>query len=147
MATIESSGYTAAAVTALTTELDGLANNTNSAASAAFDNATEKAIWHDLELAVTFGTAPADNSPVELYLLPSVDGTNYPDGGGTVTPRPNLLAGVFFMRNITTAQRHVVQRIEVPPGLFKYVLRNASGQAFSASGHTLKYRPHEMQSV
>lgn len=147
MATIERSGYTATAVTSLSTDLNSLANNTNSAASAAHDNATEKALWHDLELVVTFGTAPAANSPVEVYLIPSVDGTNYADGGGTVTPAPNLLVGVFYVRAVTTAQRVVIERVEVPPGLFKYVIRNVSGQATAATGNTLKYRPHEMSSA
>lgn len=146
MATIERSAYGTIG-TALATELNSLASGTNSAASAAIDNSASHAIYHDLELVCTFGTAPAANSAVEVYIVPSVDDTNYADGGGSVTPAGNLLAGVFFVRAVTTAQRVALRGVEVPPGSFKYVLRNTSGQAMAATSNTLRYRPHELLSV
>lgn len=146
MATIERSAY-ATIGTALSTQLDGLTSGSSSAASAAIDNSATHALYHDLELAVTFGVAPADNAVVEVYLLPSVDDTNYADGSNTVLPRGNLLAGVFFVRNVTTAQRLALRNVEVPPGSFKYLIRNTAGQSMAASGNTLKYRPHELLSV
>lgn len=145
MATIELSAYGTIA-TALSTELNSLASG-SSAITAALDNGTDKSIWDDLELVVTFGTAPALNAPVEVYLVPSVDGTNYVDGSSTVLPSPNLLVGTFLVRAVTTAQRVAIRKIELPPGLFKYLVRNQAGQAMAASGNTLKRRPYEMSSA
>lgn len=145
MATIELSAYGTIA-TALSTGLDSLANG-SSAITAALDNGTDRSIWDDLELVVTFGTAPALNAPVEVYLVPSVDGTNYADGSATVLPSPNLLVGTFLVRAVTTAQRVAIRKIELPPGLFKYLVRNQAGQAMAASGNTLKRRPYEMSSA
>lgn len=145
MATIELSAYGTIA-TALSTELNSLASG-SSAITAALDNGTDKSIWDDLELVVTFGTAPALNAPVEVYLVPSVDGTNYGDGSSTVLPSPNLLVGTFLVRAVTTAQRVAIRKVELPPGLFKYLVRNQAGQAFAASGNTLKRRPYEMSSA
>ena len=149
-ATIERSSYGSIA-TALSTGLDSLANG-STALSAAIDNSSDHAIWHDVELVVTYGTAPVENTYVELYVLPTLAATDTEYADGTagapgVVPRATLLAGVFLLRNVTTAQRHILQRVEVPPGRMKYLVRNMAGQAMAASGNTLKYRPHELASA
>jgi hypothetical protein len=148
MATIERSAY-GTHTDALTTGLNSLANG-STALSAAIDNSSDHFIYIDCELEVTFGTAPALNSPVELYVLPSQDGTNYADGSagapGTV-PAPHCLRGVFLVRNVTSAQRVILERIEVPPGLYKLLVRNMAGQSMAASGNVLAYRGHELSSA
>jgi hypothetical protein len=67
----------------MTTELDGLANNAR-AISGAVDNTADLDFWDDVELVVTYGTAPSAGGTVELYLVESVDGTNYGDGDADV---------------------------------------------------------------
>ncbi len=141
MSDIRQSQYDTIA-TELTTELNALAAAGKSAPSAANDNSTDLHQFDDLELAVTFGVSPNANEAVEVYLLPSVDGTNYVDGDASTDPAPNTLIGIFPVKASTSAQRLAIQDVPIPPGLFKYMVINQTGQAFSASGHTLKRRPH-----
>src|SRR5687768_8222639 len=90
--------------TVLSTGLDALASN-GKAISAAIDNGTALNMFDDLELAVTFGTGPTAGSVCELYLIPSIDGTNYTDGDASIDPPVTMLVGVFPLRAVTTAQR------------------------------------------
>jgi len=77
-----------------------------------------------------------------LYLVPSVDGTNYAD----TTNLSNYLIGVFALDAATTARREAVQMIPVPPGKFKLVIGNETGQAWASSGNTLGYRLYSVES-
>lgn len=132
----------------LTTGLDNLAATTGKVLSAALNNSTELALWADLELAVTFGTAPTANTVIELYLLPSIDGgTTYPDGSSSVDPQAALYVGGFVVRAVTTAQVLVVRGIVLPPGFYKYLVKNTTNRAFPASGSTLRQATYKMQSV
>lgn len=134
--------------TLLTTDLNALASGAKSAASTAFDNAnaSNRHLFGTFELYVTYGTAPTAGRTVDLYLLPTVDGTNYADGSASVDPASNLYAGSFVLRNVNTAQRLVLAFVELPPTLFKAMVINRGGQAFSASGHTLKMAVYSYES-
>ena len=80
MTTTKHTAYTAAIATALTTELDGLANATASAASGAIDNRTTLNLFMDVELVVAAqGSARSAGAVVEVYLVSSLDETNYED--------------------------------------------------------------------
>jgi hypothetical protein len=148
MVTIERSAY-GTHTDVLTTELNSLANN-STAITAAIDNTSNHFIYIDVELEVTFGSAPTLNAGLNLYVVPSQDGTNYADGSagtpGTI-PAPHCLRGVFLVRAVTSAQRIILERIEVPPGLYKLLLENKAGQTTAASGNVLAYRGHELSSA
>lgn len=144
---IHYSGYTQTAVSALTTELNSLATAAYSAASAAQDNTTNLDFWADFELNVTFGTNPTAGTSVDLYIVSSLDGTNYGDGGGAVAPPYTSYVGPFPVRAVTTAQRIELRGIQLPEGLWKaVVLNNGTGQAMAASGNTLLYRSYKSAS-
>lgn len=128
---------------ALTTELNSLADGSN-AISAEIANETDLDMFADFELNVTFGTAPAGEQAVELYLIPALDGTNYADGSGSVDPAKALLAGVFEVRAVTSAQRVGVWGVRLPPSDFKVLVINEAGQAFPASGSTVQYRRYNI---
>ena len=97
---------------------------------------------------MTFGTNPTAGATIELYLLRAADGTNYEDGSASVAPNAGSRVGSFPVRAVTTAQRIVVRDVPLPPGLYKALILNyATGQAFAASGNTLKVRPHNLQNV
>lgn len=136
------------ATTALSTELNSLAD-AGRAISAAIDNDAGLYLYADLELVVSYATAPtAGTTAAEVYLLPTVDGTNYPEGSSTVTPQAALLVGSFEVRLGTTGpERLVLRGVDLPARDFKLLLCNKSGRAFTASGNTLKVRPYRVQSA
>ena len=135
--------------TALSTELDGLANGGYSNASSAIDN--EAGLYQFIELELNLASlTPVAGQSVAVYLLPSLDGTNYADGGGAVAPPDEALLTIFSLRAATAAQRRVSMVLEMPPLLGKLVVGNmtiTSGVAFAASGNTLKYRLFNVQAV
>jgi hypothetical protein len=133
--------------TVLDTGLNTLAATTGKAISGALDNTTDLAIWADLELVVTFGSNPTAGQVVEVYLVPSVDGTNYADGDASIAPPYPSLVAAFPVRAVTTAQRIAFRGVQLPPGLYKYQVSNKTGQAFAASGNTLKERRYGTQAV
>jgi hypothetical protein len=136
--------------TLLSTGMDSLANNALVAGSA-YDNTQGGSgglgyVLGEFELVVTFGTAPSANSVIALWLLSRPDGTNYEDGGASLTPAraPDV---TFPIRAVTTAQR-VVIIAPLRPGLFTPLVKNdATGQAFAASGNTVKVRPLTFEAV
>lgn len=143
----------AAAITSLmTTELNSLASAA-AALGVEYDNSTNLYLWGLFELNVTFGTNPTANSTVDLYLIPAPDGTNYDDavtGAAGSAPATSYVGG-FPLRAVTTAQKVPVgaglQLISLPPAKFKAFVVNRSGQAFPASGSTVKMVPYRYQSV
>lgn len=132
--------------TILTTELNSLANNTNVVKSTAVAPTSTEYTMVEVELYVTFGSTPTANTAVSVWFLREIDGTNYEDGSSTVTPTRNPDV-VFGVRATTNAQR-IIKTCLLPPGNFKPLLRNeGTGQAFAASGNTVKIRPVTLQSV
>lgn len=133
----------------LTTELNSLANN-GLAIGSAYNNTQGQTgdgyTLCDLELVVTYGSAPTANTGVSFWFLTTQDGTNYEDGDGSTTPA-RLPDCVFPLRAVTTAQR-IVRRVVLPWGLFKPLVKNdGTGQAMAASGNTVKIRPVARQGV
>lgn len=145
MADLKWEAYAEAAQTALSTDLNSLADG-SAALSSAIDNTSTLNTFMDLELVVTYGTAPAGEQACEIWVVSSADGTNYEDGSGSVTPaRPP--DAIFALRAVTSAQRIVIKMVPIPPALFKILLVNEAGQTMAASGNTVKYRRYNMQSV
>lgn len=135
--------------TLLSTELNSLGNN-SLAIGSAFDNTQGQTgdgyVLCDLELCVTYGTAPTAGTACAFWFLLSQDGTNYEDGGTSLTParEPDV---TFPVRNVNTAQR-IIKRAWLPQGLWKPLLKNdGTGQNFPSSGSTLKVRPVTFQGV
>lgn len=147
MATIQLGSYRGVS-TVLSTELNSLAATSGKAISAAIDNSTNLDLFDDLELAVTFGSAPTAGTVVEVYLVISIDGgTNYADGSSTVLPASSSYLGGFAVRAVTTAQRIPIRGVPLPPGSFKYLVQNTTNQAFPASGSTLRRNPYLLSSI
>jgi hypothetical protein len=141
MASTVLKAYTAAAANALTTELNALANNANTAASAAIDNTTNLDLFMDLELILAAqGTARSSTATVAVFMTPSLDGTNYTDANEAISE----LVAVFPLDAATTARRAVVRDIPLSPALFKLFARNQTGQALAASGTSIRYRTHSL---
>lgn len=137
--------------TLLSTELNSLANNTNAISTTAYNNVQgggggDGFVECEVELTVNFSVAPSANSGFSVWFLASPDGTNYEDGGASVTPSrlPNV---VFPLRAVTGVQR-ITRRTFAPAGIFHTLQRNnATGQTIAASGNTLKLRPLTREGV
>lgn len=147
MATIQLAAYRGLS-SVMSTGLNALAATTGKAISAAIDNSSNLDLFDDLELSVTFASAPTAGTVVELYLLPSIDGgTTYPDGSASITPQSSLYVAGFAVRAVTTAQVMVARGVALPPGFFKYLVQNTTNQAFPATGSTLDRNPYQLASV
>ena len=131
-----------------TTSLNSLAANASLLGSAASisGDATDADLLADFEFACTFAVAPTVDSMVFLFLVRSVDGTNYEDASASIRAAGESGVGGFQVQSITTAQRMVIRDVSLPPGLWKPMIVNTN-QALTASGHTLKIRPHNLQNI
>lgn len=144
MATTKHTAYRQSATSILTTELNTLANSTNSAASAAIDNTTNLDLFIDLELYVNTATAArSTGANIQVYMVHAIDGTNYGDVNETTAE----FVASFPLDAATTARRAAARDIPISPGLFKFFIRNATGQPLNATGNTLKYRTHSVSTV
>lgn len=134
------------------TTLNGLTTGSRAVSNATgdLDNGTDLDFFGDYELLVDIQVAPAVGDKIaELYVLPSVDDTNFPDGTAADTPQAILLAGVFEARRaVTTDLRMVIPGVSLVPRKMRFLLINTSGQTFGANdGHFLKVKPYKVQSV
>jgi hypothetical protein len=68
---------------------------------------------------------------VSLYIIQADDDTNYQDGDDSVAPPESALIGVFPVRAVSTQQRICLPPIVLPPCLFKFLIINKGGQAFT----------------
>lgn len=144
MATIQQNGYSAAAASVLTTEMNSLAD-AGQAVSASIDNSGNLDLYDDLELVCTFGTSPTAGKSVNLYALISLDGSNYGDGDTSTANTISHFVGAFSVRAVSSAQRLMLRGVQLPPGLLKYQIINNTGQAMAASANTLKRRPYNLK--
>lgn len=122
--------------------------------SAAIDNDTGLDLYLDIEVVHgTYGGSVAAGTKVaDVYLLPTVDGTNFPSNDAdstTLYPSPKFLVGscIKMPATGTGGMRDVIPGVPLPVGDFKLVHVNTSGQTLAASGNTVKIRPYKSQSV
>lgn len=115
----------------LTTHLNALADGSYSGLGVELDNNSNGDRFAMADLTVDFVSAPTDRAQIELYCVPSLDGTNYPD---VTEPSSAHWVASFTVDNTTAAQRLATARFELPPCKCKFLVRNRSGQAFPATG-------------
>lgn len=128
-----------AATTYLSTELNALADGANKL-GAAIDNTANGDMYMDLELYLAAqGSARDSGAYVAVYILPSVDGTNYCYGADALDPPATAWRANFSLDAATTARYTTITHILLPAGKFKILVINETGQAFAATLNTLKY--------
>lgn len=94
--------------------------------------------WLELESAAWAGN-------IDIYVVPSIDGTNYPDwtgdGTGDLVEQNTYYEFSFTTSSSTAAQNLAERGMVLPPGKFKFGVRNQGGVATTAQNNILKWRP------
>ena len=103
---------------------DNLANATG-LLSNEIDNASNLDDTMDIELAFTPETAPDANVVFYIFILTSIDGTNYEDGSTSVLPIKVPVVSVPC-RAVTSAHKMSATGIPIPPQKFKLLVWNAT---------------------
>ena len=151
---LKSTGYQATASTVAWTsgqDLDSLTDNEWTDLSDEIDNSTDKYSVVDIEIVLGSAAFTGTDSALEVYIVPSVDGTNYPNWTGNVTTDEQennpYFVGSIPTSGATEAQREVISRVPIPPGKFKFGFRSRLNVTAAASGNTVKWRPHSFEDV
>jgi hypothetical protein len=143
--------YTArsAAVTVLTTELNGITNGSTSTLSATQDNTTAGLRFPLAQVEINLAaqaTNRAAGAYVAVYFIPELDGTNF----GTTTGEclDNYFVGSASVNSAAlTAATMILDRVRVPVGNYKVAIKNGTGQALAASGNTVELRTYSNEDV
>ena len=138
MAAIKYTATMDSATTLLSTELNSLATGSTTSLSSAYDNDGSGKHWThaNFELYIDFTSAPTAGKAVDLYIVGTVDGTNY----GAVS-NTNYV-GSFAVLNSASAMRLFIYGVPIPSCDFKVALISNSGQTTESSGNTLKMQPY-----
>ncbi len=158
MTTLKLSGYLATAQTVAwtgaTQKIDSLANDEWTDLSDEIDNSSNKYPFADLDLVLGSAAFTGADAGIEVYIVPTVDGTNYPDWSGNATtdaPEQAHYLAAFLPLKASTAARRVVSSsqaaVELPQGKFKFGIRSRANVALASSGNTLYWRPKSYDAV
>lgn len=110
------------------------------AISSEVDNSSDLKMWGDLE--VTQGgavTSSGLDARIDVYLVPTYDGTNYPTPGGASTFTGTQYIGTISSVEtvgtvaVTSYTNGTLRSILLPPTKFKIGLVNELGAAFNSS--------------
>jgi len=129
--------------TLMSTDLNALANIAVNVGAVLPDNTTNRYFYAEFELILASVDLSAQTNPaVELYMVPSYDGTNYADTGTdastTVYPPAQYLVAVLGVAETSAAHRAVSPHIMMDPLKYTPVVINKTGAALAATGNTLK---------
>lgn len=153
--TLKIAGYlaTEAAITfSGTQQLNSLADNEYTDLSDEIDNSTDLYFGADLRVVIASAAfiTPADCG-IELFLIPTVDGTNYPTWTGNVSTDQNhnnpFFVGFVPFTGTTAAQAGVLKGVQLPSGKYKWAARNRGNVTLAGSGNAIYWRPTSLQSV
>lgn len=156
--TLKLSGYLASAVavtwTSATQKIDSLTDNEWTDLSDEIDNTTNLYAAADIELVLGSAAFTGTDSSVEVYIVPTLDGTNYPDWTGNTTSdapeQVHYYCTLLPIKASTSAKRVVSpsdDNIPYPQGKFKLGLRSRANVTLAGSGNTISLRPKSYQSV
>src|SRR5678815_199730 len=135
-----SGSYLTAPVTALSTELTGLASSSGDvlAVSAPFAN-SQGAVWADIEFIAGGACSPGLDAFLEVWVLRSLDGgLTFEDGAATTAPARGPDATIEINNGTSITPHAGYPGVMLPPGTFKIALRNQMGVAVP-SGSSLRF--------
>lgn len=127
----------------MSTDLNSLADNTVNVGAVLPDNTSNRYFYVEFELYLASVDLSAQTNPgVELYLVPSYDGTNYADVGtdasNTIYPPTQYLACVLGVAETSAVHRVVSPHVIIDPLKYTPVVINKTGVALAVTGNVLK---------
>lgn len=135
--------------TLMDTVLNTLGDGKSNIGAVVIDNTSNRLFYGVFELVLAAVDLSASVNPaVELYLVPSYDGTNYADDGtdDSTTLHPPQQYQVAAMGvdpgASSMAHRAVSPHIMLDPVKYTPVVVNDTGAAFASSGNTLKVKTY-----
>ena len=149
---IKSTGYIVTEIAVAWTSgqaLNSLTDNEWTDLSDEIDNSTTKYTFADIEVILASAAFTGTDSTIEVYIIPSLDGTNYPNWtGNDTTAHPqnmNYTVREISTSGATAAQRGILSNVRIPPGKFKFGFRSRANVSLAASGNSANWRPHSVQ--
>lgn len=138
----------------MTTELNALANSSTTTLAISSvggmsgifgQSQTAGAVYADAEYAAGGTASPLAGGFIELWLLRSLDGTNFEDGTAAIPPaRPaDLIIPVRDGTAITP--RAGASGLVLPPFSWKALVRNQTGVALPATGNKISLTAYSLQ--
>ena len=143
--------YTArsAAVTVLSTELNGITNGGVCTLSTTQDNTTAGLRFPLAQVEINLAaqaTNRAAGAYVAVYFIPSLDDSTFPTALSECLD--NYFVGSASVNSAAlTAVSVVLDRVRVPVGNYKVALKNGTGQALAATGNTVELRTYSNEDV
>ena len=148
------SGYKAApqaVVFSGTQQIDSLLDNEWTDLSDEIDNSSTKYMMADLRLVLGSAAFTGTDSAIEIYLIPSIDDTNYPDWTGNVATdeqeNNKHFIGSLTTSGATEAQDMALRSVALPNGKFKFGIRSRAGVTLNSAGNDLYWRPWQYSSA
>lgn len=115
-----------------------LANNVNQVGGTLNPSGYLYSSW---DFNTQFHVSPSNGGSVDLYLVPSIDDSNFANVGAAVTPPATTFIGSFpLYPNANSGMRISLVNVPISPLLIKPVIKNSSGQSIPANSGTLTVR-------
>ena len=141
------SGYQAQTTSALTTELNALADGQVSALGTQITNSTNKYLFADFEICIASSYTISTTSYLTVYLVPAIDDTNYASWstGATANAAAQYAVGVVQFPPVasSTNSRGSLMFVPVPSGNYKPAVGSNMGAALPATSNTMTVRFYE----
>lgn len=123
--------------TLMSADLNALADAGVVTGTVIIDNTTNRYFYSVFELYLpAIDLSAEDNPAVELYLLPSYDGTNYADIS------TQYLVAVMGVAETNAAHRAVSPHVMLDPIKYTPYIVNSTGQALAGTSNTLKIKTY-----
>lgn len=124
--------------------LNALGSGTMSGVSATYNNQTNLDLYVDIEVFLDT-LSPTAGARVDIYMLESVDGTNFPaqSAADLRLTSSALLASIPIGTTASTTQRVTLHKVELPPTALQFRLDNQTGVALASTNNsTVKILPY-----
>ena len=112
--------------------LESITTTSRKLSTTVVDNETDRQRFMSMSLRSDFTLSPVASGHWKVWIITSLDGTNYEDGTSSITPaRPHDV--IFDLRGATGQQVVNIFNVEIPPLKFKLLCINESGQTTTST--------------